>query len=125
MVINWREDLYFLLFLLFVGLVTFLAPGLLDSNIANFRSILAVLTLIYGLIIIKKLALWDGLSEKLYDAGVYSLFIVLSSYFFDEVLIALGLSRVYSIYLGGLGYLLAFVLILTASLIYLVKRISE
>ena len=125
MVLKWRNELDFLLLLLFVGLVNFLAPGLLNVNVANLSNILTVLTLIYGLVIIKNLISWDELSEKLYDAGIYALFIVVAAYFFEKVLIALGLSRLYSIYLGGFGYLLAFILILLASLVYLVKRLSE
>lgn len=125
MVLKWRNELDFLLLLLFVGLVNFLAPGLLNVNVVNLGNILTVLTLIYGLVIIKNLISWDELSEKLYDAGIYALFIVVAAYFFEKVLIALGLSRLYSIYLGGFGYLLAFILILLASLVYLVKRLSE
>ena len=125
MVLKWRNELDFLLLLLFVGLVSFLAPGLLNVNVVNLGNILTVLTLIYGLVIIKNLISWDELSEKLYDAGIYALFIVVAAYFFEKVLIALGLSRLYSIYLGGFGYLLAFILILLASLVYLVKRLSE
>ena len=125
MVVKLKNELDFPLFLLFVGLVNFLAPGLLNVNVANLSNILTVLTLIYGLVIIKNLISWDELSEKLYDAGIYALFIVVAAYFFEKVLIALGLSRLYSIYLGGFGYLLAFILILLASLVYLVKRLSE
>jgi len=123
--VKLKNELDFPLFLLFVGLVNFLAPGLLNVNVANLSNILTVLTLIYGLVIIKNLISWDELSEKLYDAGIYALFIVVAAYFFEKVLIALGLSRLYSIYLGGFGYLLAFILILLASLVYLVKRLSE
>ena len=125
MVVKLKNELDFPLFLLFVGLVNFLAPGLLNVNVVNLGNILTVLTLIYGLVIIKNLISWDELSEKLYDAGIYALFIVVAAYFFEKVLIALGLSRLYSIYLEGFGYLLAFILILLASLVYLVKRLSE
>ena len=124
MAIKWRSELDFLLLLLFVGLLGFLAPGLLSSSVANFSSVITVLTLIYGLVIIKNLISWEELSEKLYDAGVYSLFIVIASYFFEKVLVALGLSRLYSVYLEGFGYLLAFVLILLAALVHLARRLS-
>jgi len=123
--VKWKRELDFLLSLLFIGLMCFLAPELLNSRVANFSSVLTVLTLIYILIIMKKIVPWNGLSEKLYDAGIYSLFIVIASYFFDKVLIALGLSRLYSVYLGGFGYLLASVLMLLAPLVYLVKKLSE
>ena len=123
--IEWRRELDYLLFLLFVGLLGWLAAGVLDVATAYFSKVITVVTLVFGLMVLKNLVSWDDFSEKLYDVGVYSLFIVVSSFFLRAILGVVGLSEVYAAYLEGFGYFLAFVFILLASLVYLGKRLAR
>jgi|GEM_PF-6726440 len=122
MAIAWRKELDYLLFLLVVGLLGLLAKGVLDVTVAHFSNVITVATLVFGLLVLKNIVSWVDISEKLYDAAVYSLFIVISSFFLREVLNVLGISIEYALYLEGFGYFLAFAFLLLASLLYLGRK---
>jgi len=125
MTVNWRKELDFLLFLLVVGVVGWLAFGVMDVTVAYFNKVVTVAALLYGLLLLRNLVSWDDVSGKLYDAGVYSLFIVLSAFFLRSVFNALGISMEYAVYLEGFGYFLASAFILVASLIYIGKKLVK
>jgi hypothetical protein len=108
------EEFYFPLLLLLIGVVAYLSPGIFDLSI--FEKILALLTIICALEFAKGFMRLDPLSAKLYSAGISSLLIVISAFFFEMVLEILSLPTLYGKYLEGFGYLLAFLLTLIAAL---------
>jgi len=110
---EFKEEYNFLILLLVIGISGYLFPTLFGLQI--FSKIITVLTIICALRFARYFLKLDSISEKIYNAGVLSLLIVIASIFLEKVLEVLGVSIVYGVYLEGFGYLLAFILILIAA----------